>query len=71
VEIGERAGLDWSSDIEAFLFQGLREIGHEDVTDFVFSGMIQDEAEGAVAIVMANQNNRPMEKRAAELTAVQ
>src|SRR5436190_7507559 len=71
MQIAERGGLDRAAQIELVLFDGIGEISNEDVADFVFGGIGQDEAERALGIVVANEDDRTVKERPAKLSAIQ
>ena len=57
VKVAEGAGLDGAAHVEVHFFDGVGEIGDEDFTDFVGAGLVEDEAEGALFVVLANEND--------------
>jgi len=52
MKISERIGLDRSADEKAVVFKAFGQIGNQDIADFIFGGMIEDESESAVGIVV-------------------
>jgi hypothetical protein len=47
------------------------EVRDDGFADLILGGSVEDQAEGALGVVLANQDNRAMEKRAAQLSVVQ
>jgi hypothetical protein len=57
VQVAERAGLNGAAHIEVHFFDGVGEVSDEDFADFVGAGLVEDEAEGALFVVLANEND--------------
>lgn len=57
VEVCKGCGLDWTTEVDLLLFDLVGEIGDKDVPHFVFSGLVEDKAEGAFGIVMTDKDD--------------
>ena len=57
VEVAEGGGLDGAAEVEGEFFDGVGEVGDEHFADFVGAGLVQDEAECALIVVLADQND--------------
>lgn len=57
VQIAEGAGLNRAAQINIEILDRVGEIGDEDIADFVWAGLIEDEAERALFVVLANKND--------------
>jgi len=57
VEVAEGAGLDGAAEEEGEFFDGVGEVGDEHFADFVGAGLVQNEAECALSVVLADQND--------------
>src|SRR5687767_10485922 len=71
MQIAECLRLHWTAKVKWLLFDAGGQIGHEGVPDFVGSGAIEDQTEGAFGIVLANEDNGAMEERALQLPLIQ
>jgi hypothetical protein len=71
VEVGEGVGLDGTANVDYFFFELLGKVRDEDVADRVFCGLIQNQSESAIGIVVADQDDRAMKNGAAQLAAIE
>ena len=71
MEIAEGGGLDRAAEVDAQFFDGVGEVRDENFTDFVGAGLVEDEAEGAVGIVLADEDDGAVKDGAMQLAAIQ
>jgi hypothetical protein len=71
VKVAEGAGLNGAPEVEVKIFDGVREISDQDFANFILAGLIEDEAKGALGVMLANENDGAIEKRTAQLPAIQ
>ena len=62
VKGAECGGLNGPTEMEVEICDGFGEISDKDFADFILAGLIEDEAKGALGIMLANENNRAIEK---------
>ena len=65
MEVAQRAVID------ALFLDGFGKVRNKDFANFVWAGLIENEAESALFVVLANENDRAIKKRSAQLSAVQ
>src|SRR5712692_1362771 len=71
VQKAQRLRLDRAAQIEGFLLEGLRQFGDQGVADFVGRGAVQDEAERAFLVVLADEDHGAMEEGAVQFALVE
>ena len=62
VEIAKGGGLDGAAQVNAEFFDGVGEVSDEDFANFVGAGLIENESEGAVRVMLANEDDGAVEK---------
>ena len=71
VEETQGGKLDWTAEKKGLDFQLLREVGDNHFAKFVAAGTVENEAEGAFRVVLADEDDRALEKRAAQAAIIQ
>jgi hypothetical protein len=71
MEKAQDAGLDGAAQEKGLLFEGLGQVGHQRVAHLAAGRPVENEAESAFGIVLANQDDGAMEKGAVQFAAVQ
>lgn len=61
VQVAQGLGLDGAAEEERLLLEDGGEVDHECVADLVFRGAVEDEAEGAFRVVLADEQDGAVE----------
>ena len=67
----EGAGLDRAAEVEGRIPEGIGQVGHDHLANLASERAVEHQAEGAIGVVLADEDDRALEKRAAQLPAIQ
>ena len=67
----QAARLHRAADEQRLLLDRVGQVCHQRLADLVLAGTVQDQAEGAFFIVLANQDDGSVEERALQFSAIQ
>jgi hypothetical protein len=71
VEKTQRCRLHGSTQVKRTFLERGGQVGNDHFPDFTAGGAVEDEAEGALGVVLADEDDRPLKKGAVQLAAVQ
>ena len=71
IEVTQGRGLDRTTEEKRKFLQGIGQIGDDHFTDVAAGSAVQDEAESAFGIVLADQQNGALEERTLQLAAIE
>ena len=71
MQVAERLGLDGAAEEEGLLLEQFRHVRHQRFAHFRARVAVQHQAEGAFGVVLANEQDRPVEKRPAQLPVIE
>ncbi len=70
MQITQSRRLNWTADMENLFFERFRQIRDQGIADFISGRPVQDQAKGALRIVLADQNDGAVKERAGQLPAI-
>ena len=62
VKVAKGGGLNGAAEVEVKIFDGVGEISDQDFAYFILAGLIKDEAKRALGVMLANKDDRAIEK---------
>jgi hypothetical protein len=71
MEKAEDAGLDRAANVKGLLLEGLGQIGDDGVADLAAGRAIENQAQRAGGIVLADEDDGAMEEGAVEFPAIE
>src|SRR5438445_1723933 len=71
VQIAERRRLNGSAQIERLFPERIRHVRHDHIADVFSAGTVQHQPQGALRIMLADQDDGAMKKRTAQFAAVE